>query len=242
MSAPLLPLTPRESAALAAATTKAVAAWRPRQDTATLPRVPEAVLTELVRLMRAEHEPGETAPRAGVARRRVRWRAAATGAFGPVGLVPTEVVGFVEQVRAAVDQAGRLDEPRSDAQLAGDVLVAWELLDDPAAAEEITTGHSGRSLLDELVARGGDLVRRQVPERWTPWTTLRLLWRLRHLPGIRQRFTASALRSRGLRAIPVVGAVPSAWGANREMKAFQRRLAIVHRDVAARGVAVAAPR
>ncbi|MCK9248133.1 MAG: hypothetical protein M0P31_04050 [Solirubrobacteraceae bacterium] len=235
MPAPLLPLTPRESAALAAATSRAVAAWRPRTDTATLPRVPEAVLTELVRLMRAEHGPGEGTRRAVVARRRVRWRAAATGALGPVGLVPTEVVGFVEQVRAAVDQADRLDEPRSDAQLAADVLVAWELLDDSAAAVEITTGRADRSLLDELVVRGGDLVRRQVPERWTPWATLRLLWRLRQLPGIRRRFTAAGLRSRGLRAIPVAGALPAAWGANREMKEFQRRLAIVHRDVADHG-------
>jgi hypothetical protein len=52
---------------------------------------------------------------------------------------------------------------------------------------------------------------------------------MRQLPGLRERFSAKGLRSRGLRAIPVVGAVPSAYGSWREMATFQRRLAEHHR-------------
>lgn len=218
---PLLPLSPAQGAALAARTTAVVAAWRPRAGSDRLPRIPEQLLVTLVQLLRGETE-AKRSP--GHARGRVRRRAALTGSLGPFGLVPTEVVQLVEQARAGVRIADGQDPERSDSEVAADLLVAWGLLTDAELAERVTAGTSEHSLLDELVLRGGEILRDHIPDRWTPWSTLRLLWEARQLPGLKQRFSVKGLRSRGLRAIPVLGAVPSAVGAHREMHAFQKRL------------------
>ncbi|MEV4419054.1 hypothetical protein AB0L40_03650 [Patulibacter sp. NPDC049589] len=231
---PLLPLSPGQLKALGAATGSAVAAWRPRAGSDRLPRVPEQVLVALVGLLRAEATSDEGRRhrvRPTHARARAGVRGAATGAFGAAGLIPTEVVGLVEQARAGVAATVDRAPERTDAQIASDLLVAWALLEDAAQAEAISDGSSPGSLLDALVVRGGQVLRDAVPDRWTPWTTLRLLWRMRQLPGLRERFSAKGLRSRGLRAIPVFGAVPSAVGSWRDMTTFQRRLSAHHRAV-----------
>lgn len=232
---PLLPLAPRQAKALGAATGRAVAAWRPRAGTGRLPRVPEQVLVALVGILREEsaedRAAGRRAPRPTHARARAGLRGAVTGAFGAPGLIPTEVVGLVEQARAGVATTVERAPDRTDAQIASDLLVAWGLLEDAAQAEAIADGSADGSLLDALVVRGGQLLRDAVPEKWTPWSTLKLLWRMRQLPGLRERFSARGLRSRGLRSIPVVGAVPSAIGSWRDMTTFQRRLSVHHRAV-----------
>ncbi|WP_026910782.1 hypothetical protein [Patulibacter minatonensis] len=228
---PLLPLAPRQLRVLGAAIGSSVAAYRPKAGSDRLPRVPEQVLVALVGELRAELDPQRSSPGRVHAHARVATRAAVPGAFGAPGLIPTEVVGLVEQARAGVAAAVDRAPHRSDAAIAGDLLIAWGLLDDAAQADAIADGSSERSLLDALVVRGGQLLRDAVPERWTPWSTLRLLWRMRQLPGLRQRFSAKGLRSRGLRAIPVLGAVPSAVGSWREMTAFQHRLSTHHRAI-----------
>lgn len=232
---PLLPLSPRQATALGSATAKAVAAYRPRAGSDRLPRIPEQVLVALVGLLRQEtaedRAAGRRAAHATHARVRAGVRGGLTGAFGAPGLVPTEVVGLVEQARAGVGATVDRDADRTDAQIASDLLVAWGLLDDAAAAEAIADGSADGSLLDALVARGGQLLRDAIPDRWTPWSTLKLLWRMRQLPGLRERFSAKGLRSRGLRAIPIFGALPSAVGSWRDMTAFQRRLSAHHRAV-----------
>lgn len=232
---PLLPLSPRQTTALGAATARAVAAYRPRAGSDRLPRIPEQVLVALVGVLRdesaADRAAGRRGPRPTHGRARVAVRAGLTGAFGAPGLVPTEVVGLVEQARAGVAATVDRDAGRTDAQIASDLLVAWGLLEDAVRAEAIADGSDDGSLLDALVARGGQILRDAVPDRWTPWSTLRLLWRMRQLPGLRERFSARGLRSRGLRAIPIVGAVPSAVGSWREMTTFQRRLSDHHRAV-----------
>lgn len=217
---PLLPLSPREVAALGAATAAAAGRWRPGAG-GRLPNVPEQVLVALVGILRGETEADRSA---GHARARTRNRSALAGAFGPAGLIPTEVVGMVEQARAGVATVVDRHPERSNADVAADLLIAWELLDDPEQARAIANGTGGESLLDALVARGGRFLRDKIPQKWTPLATLRLFWEMRQLPGLRERFSAKGLRSRGLRAIPVVGAVPAAFGAHREMRAFQKRL------------------
>ncbi|MGX6450146.1 hypothetical protein ACVU7I_19070, partial [Patulibacter sp. S7RM1-6] len=201
-------------------TAAAAGRWRPGAG-GRLPNVPEQVLVALVGILRGETDADRSA---GHARARTRNRSALTGAFGPMGLVPTEVVGLVEQARAGVATVAERHPERSNADVAADLLVAWELLEDPEQARAIANGTGEESLLDALVARGGRFLREKVPARWTPLATLRLLWEMRQLPGLRERFSAKGLRSRGLRAIPVVGAVPAAFGAHREMRAFQSRL------------------
>ncbi|CAB4936771.1 unannotated protein [freshwater metagenome] len=232
---PLLPLSPRQAKELGAATGRAVAAYRPRSGSGRLPRVPEQVLVALVGLLREESAEDRAAARRAErpshARARVGLRGALTGAFGAPGLIPTEVVGLVEQARAGVSATLDRFPERTDAQVASDLLVAWGLLEDGPQAEAIADGTHDGSLLDALVVRGGQVIRDAIPERWTPWTTLRLLFRLRQLPGLRERFSAKGLRSRGLRAIPVFGALPSAVGSWREMATFQKRLAAHHRTV-----------
>lgn len=232
---PWLPLSPRQAKELGAATARAVAAYRPRAGSGRLPRVPEAVLVALVGVLREETAADRAAARRSArsthARARVGLRGAVTGALGAPGLIPTEIVGLVEQARAGVGATLDRAPDRGDVQIAADLLVAWGLLDDAVQAEAIADGSSSGSLLDALVVRGGQLLRDAIPQRWTPWTTLRLIWRMRQLPGLRERFSAKGLRSRGLRAIPVVGAVPSAVGSWREMTAFQKRLAAHHRAV-----------
>jgi hypothetical protein len=225
---PLLPLAPRQVAALAKATATASAAWRPRANSDRLPRVPEQVLVALVGILRGEDEADRSA---GHARKRVLLRSAMTGAFGAPGLLPTEVVGLVEQARAGVAATLSRAPERTDQDVAADLLIGWGLLEDAAQAATITRGEGDQSLLDALVVRGGQVLRGYVPEKWTPWSTLRLLWRARQLPGLRERFSARGLRSRGLRAIPVLGAVPAAMGARREMVEFQRRLDAHHRAI-----------
>lgn len=227
---PWLPLAPRQATALGAATAQAVAAWRPRAGSGRLPRVPEQVLVALVGILRQEGE-AEGPARPRHARARVGMRAGVTGAFGAPGMIPTEVVELVEQARAGVHATLARAPERTDAQIAADLLVAWSLLDDPAQAEAIADGSAPGSLLDALVTRGGRVLREAVPTKWTPWSTLRLIFRMRQLPGLRERFSAKGLRSRGLRAIPVFGALPSAFGSWREMTAFQRRLAAHHRAI-----------
>jgi hypothetical protein len=230
---PWLPLAPRQIKALAGAIGSSAAAYRPRSDTGRLPRVPEQVLVELVRVLREEtaedRAAAAKAPHPTHARARAGVRGAVTGAFGAPGLIPTEVVGLVEQARAGVGATIDRAPDRTDAQIAADLLIAWGLLDDAAKADEITGGTSAGSLLDALVARGGQILRDAVPEKWTPWSTLRLILRMRQLPGLRDRFSAKGLRSRGLRAIPVFGALPSAIGSWRDMTTFQKRLSAHHR-------------
>lgn len=230
---PILPLSPRQLRALGAATRRAVASWRPRAGSDRLPRVPEQVLVALVGVLREESAEGRAAgrrsPRRTHARARAGVRGAVTGAFGPPGLLVTEVVGLVEQARDGVATTVDRAPERTDAQIAADLLVAWGLLEDATLAEAIADGSAQGSLLDALVVRGGQLLRDAVPDRWTPWTTLKLLWRMRQLPGLRERFSARGLRSRGLRSIPVLGAIPSAVGSWRDMTTFQRRLSVHHR-------------
>lgn len=232
---PFLPLSPRQLKELGAATGRAVASWRPRAGSDRLPRVPEQVLVALVGVLRDEsaedRAAGRRGPRQSHARARAGLRGAVTGAFGAPGLLATEVVGLVEQARAGVATTVDRAPDRTDAQIAADLIVAWGLLEDAATAEAIADGTADGSLLDALVVRGGQLLRDAVPDRWTPWTTLKLLWRMRQLPGLRERFSAKGLRSRGLRAIPVLGAVPSAVGSWRDMTTFQRRLSAHHRAV-----------
>lgn len=232
---PWLPLAPRQLKALGAAIGSSAAAYRPRTGIDRLPRVPEQVLVELVRVLReetAEDRAAATkAPHPTHARARAGIRGAVTGAFGAPGLIPTEVVGLVEQARAGVAATIDRAPDRTDAQIAADLLIAWGLLDDAAKAGEITGGTSAGSLLDALVSRGGQMLRDAVPEKWTPWSTLKLIWRMRQLPGLRERFSAKGLRSRGFRAIPVFGAVPSAIGSWRDMTTFQKRLSAHHRAV-----------
>jgi len=232
---PLLPLSPRQAKELGAATARAVGAYRPRSGSDRLPRVPEQVLVALVGLLRAESAEDRAAARRAVrpthARARVGLRGAVTGAFGAPGLIPTEVVGLVEQARAGVGATLDRAPDRTDEQIAADLLVAWALLEDAAQAEAIADGSAPGSLLDALVVRGGQLLRDAVPDKWTPWSTLRLIWRMRQLPGLRERFSAKGLRSRGLRAIPVFGALPAAVGSWREMTAFQARLSAHHRAI-----------
>jgi hypothetical protein len=230
---PLLPLSPRQIKALGAAIGRSTAAWRPRAGSDRLPRVPEQVLVALVGALRTESadDVGARAPRKTHARARVGLRSALTGAFGAPGLIPTEVVGLVEQARAGVSATIARAPGRTDAQIASDLLIAWALLEDATAAEAIADGSSDGSLLDALVVRGGQILRDAIPDRWTPWSTLRLIWRMRQLPGLRERFSAKGLRSRGLRAIPVVGAIPSGFGSWREMTAFQARLTAHHRAI-----------
>jgi hypothetical protein len=218
---PLLPLSPRQAAALGAATTRAVAAWRSTSGSGRLPRIPEQVLVALVGVLRTEDEADRSA---GHARARTLLRSGFTGAFGAPGLIPTEVVGIVEQARAGVAAGLSHDADRTDEALAADLLIAWGFLEDADLAERVAAGTSDASLLDELVVRGGRLLREKIPEKWTPWAVLKLLWELRQLPGLRERFSARGLRSRGLRAIPILGALPAAFGARREMVTFQRRL------------------
>lgn len=225
---PLLPLSPRQAAALARATAAASAAWRPRAGTDRLPRVPEQVLVALVGILRQEDEADRSA---GHARTRVLLRSAVTGAFGAPGMIPTEAVGLVEQARAGVAATLARAPERTNEDVTADLLIAWGLLEDADQARTIAHAEGEQSLLDALVVRGGRVLRGYVPEKWTPWSTLRLLWRARQLPGLRERFSARGLRSRGLRAIPVLGAVPSAMGARREMVDFQRRLDAHHRAV-----------
>lgn len=230
---PLLPLSPRQARVLGAATGRAVASWRPRAGSDRLPRVPEQVLVALVGVLRDEsaedRAAGRRAPRQTHARARAGLRGGLTGAFGAPALLVTEVVGLVEQARAGVAATIERAPDRTDAQIASDLLVAWGLLEEAAQAEAIADGTADGSLLDALVVRGGQLLRDAVPERWTPWTTLKLIWRMRQLPGLRERFSAKGLRSRGLRAIPVFGAIPSAFGSWRDMSTFQRRLSVHHR-------------
>jgi len=213
--APRLPLTPSQVAALLGAVQRAARAEREGR----LPPIPERVLVELVRVLRAERAADGGPPTVREARRRMRRAAAVTGLAGLPGRVSAEAIALVEQARAAVALAERRGVARDDAELAADLLVVWDLVDDRARAEAITAGTAGRSLLDHEVAVGTDRLRDELPDEWTPWSTLRFLWRLRRLRDA----VPDALQP-GVRSLPIVGAVPAALGAGREMKAFQKRL------------------
>lgn len=212
--APRLPLSARQAAGLVRALDGAI---EPDADAGggseSLPRIPEKVVRELVAAVRRE-EPSD----AGQARWRARRAGAATGLAGALGALPGEGLQLVEEARAAVAIA---PASRSDAEVAGDLLVVWGLVDDTATAVAMCQGTSDGSLLDALYARSAEQVRAAIPERWTPLAALKLLWTLRRVRDVRDALVPGGF----LRAIPVVGAVPGAWNAGRDMKAFQKALA-----------------
>lgn len=212
--APRLPLRPRQVAALVRAVKDAQDA-PPRAG--RLPAIPERVLVALVAELRAEREDADPA-RPKDARKRARRLAAVTGLAGLPGRVSGEALAVIEEARAAVTLAAELGTPRTDAELAADLLVVWGLVEELDEAEAITAGTGTRSLLDLEASRAAGAVTDLVPDEWTPWSTLRFLWRVRKVRDL----VPESLQP-GVRAIPLVGAVPAALGASREMKAFQKR-------------------
>jgi len=213
---PFLPLSREQAAALVRALDGAI---EPEADAGggseKLPRIPEKVVTELVRTLRAEG----TGDNARNARRRARRVGAIGGLAGMLGQLPAEALQLVEEVRAAVDIAAQRAPGRGDAQIAADVLVVWGLIDDLARAEAMTAGASDGSLLDMLYRDSASQVNDAIPERWTPVATLKFLWKMRELRSVKDLMPGGIVRN-----IPVIGAVPTALSAGREMKRFQKDL------------------
>lgn len=168
---------------------------------------PESILVALVHVLRAE-APGGDNPR-----KRARRMGAISGLAGMLGQLPAEALQLVEEARAAVDRAPH----RSDEQLAADLLVVWGLVDDLTTAEAITTGEP--ALLGYLSEKYAGKVREAIPEKWTPVATLKFIWKMRELRNVRDVMPGGILRN-----IPVVGAVPTALHAGRDMKAFEKAL------------------
>lgn len=195
-----------------------------------LPRIPEKVLVALVRCLRAERRHDlSAAPSAGrVARRRARRTAALGGLAGAFGALPADALGLVEEARVAIDAAEQAPGDPTDAAIAGDLLVLWELVEDAAVATAMCDGSSDGSLLDHLHGDTEARVREAIPDRWTPVATLRFLWRMRELGDARDALTGGTFR-----AIPVLGAVPAAFGAHRDMREFQRVVAAYYAPQAA---------
>jgi hypothetical protein len=169
---------------------------------------PEGVLVAVVHVLREE------GPGGGNPRKRARRMGAITGVAGLLGQVPAEALQLIEEARAAVATAPQ----RNDAQLAADLLVLWGLVDDLPTAEAITSRE--RPLLGYLTEKYADKVREAVPEKWTPIATLKFVWRMRELRNVTDVVPGGIMRN-----IPVVGAVPTALHAGRDMKAFQKQLA-----------------
>jgi len=210
MSDPFLPLSRDQIAAIVRAL-----------DGVSGARVPEQTVVALVRVLREERAkglPGDAKQDAKAARKRARRMGALTGVAGLLGQLPAEAVQLIEEVRAAVDIAAVAAPQRGDEQIAADLLVVWGLVDDLAAAEAITAGTAG-SLLDHLYATNADKVREATPEKWTPIATLKFLWKMRELRDVADLMPGGIVRN-----IPVVGAVPTALGAGRDMKRFQKAL------------------
>jgi hypothetical protein len=172
---------------------------------------PEGVLVALVHVLRQE-EPG-----GGNARKRARRMGAISGLAGMLGQLPAEALQLVEETRAAIDIAAQRAPQRGDAQLAADLLVLWGLVDDLPTAEAITSRQ--RPLLGYLTEKYSDKVREAIPEKWTPIATLKFLWKMRELRNVRDVMPGGIVRN-----IPVVGALPTALGAGKDMKAFQKEL------------------
>jgi hypothetical protein len=175
-------------------------------------RVLERTVVALVHVLREEDAGGD-------ARKRARRIGALTGLAGMLGQVPAEALQLIEEARAAVDIAAVEAPQRSDEQIAADLLVLWGLVDDLATAEGIAAGTSERSLLDHLVKTGAEKVREAIPEKWTPIAALKFLWKARELRKVRDVMPGGIVRN-----IPVVGAVPTALRAGRDMRAFQEAL------------------
>jgi hypothetical protein len=172
---------------------------------------PEGVLVALVHVLRQE-EPG-----GGNARKRARRMGAISGLAGMLGQLPAEALQLVEETRAAIDIAAVRAPQRGDEQLAADLLVLWGLVDDVPTAEAITSRQ--RPLLAYLTEKYSDQVREAIPEKWTPIATLKFLWKMRELRNVRDVMPGGIVRN-----IPVVGALPTALGAGKDMKAFQKAL------------------
>ncbi len=168
---------------------------------------PEGILVAVVQELREEHPDG------GNARKRARRMGAITGLAGFVGQLPAEGLQLIEEARAAVAIAPQ----RSDEQLAADLLVVWGLVDEQPTAEAITRRE--QSLLGYLSGKYSEQVREAIPERWTPIATLKFLWKMRELRNVSDLVPGGIVRN-----IPVVGALPTALHAGRDMKAFQKAL------------------
>jgi hypothetical protein len=173
---------------------------------------PDGVLVALVHVLRQE-EPG-----GGNARKRARRMGAISGLAGMLGQLPAEALQLVEETRAAIDIAAVRAPQRGDEQIAADLLVLWGLVDELATAERITTTREP-SLLGYLTEKYSEQVREAVPEKWTPVATLKFLWKMRELRNVKDVIPGGIVRN-----IPVVGALPTALHAGRDMKAFQKEL------------------
>ncbi len=174
------------------------------------PRMPEKAILELVRLLRAE--PGDDG---ASSRKRARRVGALGGLAGVFGQVPAEALHLVEEARAAVDIA---PPTRADEELAADLLVVWNLAPDPGTAAAIIAGD--QSLWETLYARSEGYVKDATPERWTPLGAIKFLWRMRVVLDARDAVPGGLVRN-----IPIVGAVPTALHASRDMKRFEKDLA-----------------
>ncbi len=223
MSGPFLPLSKEQIATIVRTLDEAT---EPGADAGggseKLPRIPEKTVVALVRVLldeRANELPGDAKQDTKTARKRARRMGALTGLAGLVGQLPAEGVQLIEEARAAIDIAAVKAPSRTDTQIAADLLVLWGLVDDVAAAEALTAGTSDGSLLDRLYATNAEKVRDAIPEKWTPIATLKFLWKMRELRDVADLMPGGIVRN-----IPVVGALPTALGAGREMKHFQKDL------------------
>lgn len=221
---PWLPLSPRQTAALF----KSLDGALPAPDAAggrdkAVGPVLERVVVALVRTLRAELDglTEEQDEDRTSARKRARRAGFMTGALGALGGAPREALELVEQARAGIDIADEHEPPRSDEQLAADLLVVWGLVDDPAEALAFTTETAPDSLLATLTRDQYERVKDAIPEKWTVRATLKFIWKARVIKDV-----VETARGGGgfLQAVPVVGAIPGAWNAHRGMKHFEKDL------------------
>lgn len=228
--APLLPLSRAQAATLVKALDGAIA---PDADegggSETLPRVPEKLVRELVRVLREERRgglPGDEDP-AKTARGRALRVGVLGGLAGAIGALPAEALTLIEQARLA---AALAPPARSDAQVAADLLVVWGVSGDLARAETQCAGVSDGSLLDDLSRNARDRVAGAIPDAWTPVSTLKFLWAMRGVAKLRDAMPGGMVRN-----IPIVGAVPGAFSAARDMRAFTSDISAHYSELTAPG-------
>lgn len=145
----------------------------------------EDLLAGLVAAVRTdEHEEDRSARDVfKTARRRRRRLGLLSFGAGPLTGVATQVVDLYCETATLCDAADLHTVELTDRQIAGHMLVLWEILDDLDDAQAVMAGTGSRSLRSIIEERVGASIAERLPEEPTKRAAIKALWDARDLAG-----------------------------------------------------------
>jgi hypothetical protein len=144
---------------------------------------PEGFVLGLVRTARDDEDESLTEKQVRKdAKKRRRRLGIASFAAGPFAGAAGEATDLYTDTATVCDLVDLHDLTLADLDIGAHMLVLWDVADDVGQGRAALDG-TGPSVTDLLAARWHARVDEALPEKWTPVSTIKTIWRLRGLRG-----------------------------------------------------------